>query len=68
MVISLIIQYHSLNNLGKVTHKVGKISILKIRFVPKTRQAIKLIFYGKNIFKRQNDLDAHLLQHVVSHM
>ena len=68
MVISLIIQYRSLNNLGKVTHKEVKISILKIRFVPKARQAIKLIFYGNSIFKGLKDLDAHLLQHIVLHM
>ena len=35
IVISLIIQYRSLNVLGKVTHKVGKISILKKRIVRK---------------------------------
>ena len=35
IVISLIIQYRSLNILGKVTHKVGKISIRRIRIVRK---------------------------------
>ena len=50
MVIPLIIQYHSLNNLGKVTHKEVKISILKIRFVPKAGQAIKLIFLQETLY------------------